>query len=194
MPLPGLAFDKGKHRYTFQGRPAPGVTSALQPWTNYGLADPEALRIAQELGTDVHDAVHLHNIGQLDESSLDETVAAYLEGWIKFLDDTGAVPIYSEYRVYSARFNYAGTLDNILELGKSQRLYDVKTGATVPKTVGPQTAAYNHAHKEMTGKRLMRRYCVHLRPHEYNVIALDDPRDWDIFKAALTMHRWDTGE
>ena len=58
----------------------------------------------------------------------------------------------------------------------------------MPRTVGPQTAAYNAA----LGLR-MPRYCCLLGPGTYKLNELKDPRDFDIFKAALTLYRWRTG-
>ncbi|KKK92433.1 hypothetical protein LCGC14_2703000, partial [marine sediment metagenome] len=35
------------------------------------------------------------------------------------------------------------------------------------------------------------RYCAHLKPDgKYDLHKLSDPRDWDIFKAALMLCKW----
>ena len=137
--------------------------------------------------------MHLWNVGELGDD-LDPRLDAYLDGWQKFLLETGAEVIYSEARVYSVKMNFAGTLDSIINIRMANRLCDIKTGEAVPRTVGPQTAAYNEAWHEMTGQRRMRRMCVQLKPNGYNVIHLNDPNDWNIYKAALTLHRWNTGD
>ncbi len=72
-------------------------------------------------------------------------------------------------------------------------MIDIKTGSGVPKTVGPQTAAYNEAWHAMTGQPRMQRSCVHLMPNSYSVKPLREPDDWDIFKAALLLHKWKQG-
>jgi hypothetical protein len=150
----------------------------------------ELLRAAAEFGNHVHAACHLFNIDDLLWGSLDPALIPYVEAWRDFLKQSGAIVISSEKKVYSARHGYAGTLDSICLLKKTKRIYDIKSGTAVPRTVGPQVEAYNRANREMTGERLMRRYCVHLTPKGYKVVALRDPRDWDIFKAALMLRKW----
>ena len=193
MSLPGFDFDARTHTYRFHGRQVPNVTSIMQPWSPFLLVEEEVLEAARVFGTAVHDAIHADNIGELDDSTLTPDVLACVNSWRELLDDLRASPIYSELRVYSRSLDYAGTLDTIVALKgtKEPRLFDVKTGSTVPKTVGPQTAAYNEAFKEMMQRgRGMRRYCAHIQTDKYRLIPLKDPRDWDVFKAALTVHRW----
>ena len=189
----GLKFDPGSHTYTLDGQPLPSVTSVLEPFSGLRFVDPQVLEAAALFGTHVHEAVDLYNRGELDEAWLIEEsplVHAHLEGWKRFLSESAAVVVASEQKVCHPKLQYAGTLDSILNVSKTNRLYDIKTGASVPETVGPQCAAYNRAYREMTGERLMKCYCVHLEPNKYTVHPLNDPRDWDVFKAALTLHRW----
>ena len=192
-----LVFEPGEHIYHYRGVKTPGVTGVLEPWNGLQFVDPQILAAAAQFGTHVHDACDLFNRDELDEDDLAECsplVWEHLQGWKLFLEYSGAVVVESELRVVSAKHGYAGTLDSICALQKTNRIYDIKTGAAVPKTVGPQVAAYNQAYREMTGRRLMKRYCVHLKANAYSVHPLQNPRDWDIFKAALTLHRWQTGE
>lgn len=191
----GLTRDAG-HVYRYKGAVRPGVTRVLSPHQNLDVVDPAILAAAAEFGQHVHEAVHLFNIGELDRGSLDPLVEAHLVQWERFLAESGAVVIYSEAKVYSARYGYAGQLDDICAMPKRQghTLIDVKTGAAVPRTSGPQTAAYNEAWHEMTGSRRMKRASVHLRESDYVFVPHTNPQDWDIFKAALILHRWNTGE
>ena len=192
-----LVFEPGEHVYHYRGVKTPGVTTVLQPWNGLEHVNPEILAAAAQFGTHVHDACDLFNRGELDAEDLRERspmVWEHVQGWKRFLDESGAVVIESELRVVSPKHGYAGTLDSICALKKTNRIYDIKTGAAVPKTVGPQIAAYNQAYREMTGSRLMKRYCVHLKSNAYTVHPLTNPSDWDIFAAALTLHRWATGE
>lgn len=189
----GLAFDEAAHAYTFHGEPVPGVTTVLEPWSGLEFVDPLTLQAAAEFGTHVHMACDFYNKGILDRSSLDPEIEAYLAGWEKYLEESGAVVVYSEAKVVHPVYKYAGTLDTICRLKKTNRLTDIKTGSAIPKTVGPQTAAYNEAWHAMTGQDRMRRQCVHLMPNDYTVQHLDRPDDWDIFKAALTLYQWKKG-
>ncbi len=147
-------------------------------------------------GTHVHEAVDLYNKDALDHSSLTPAVESYLMGWCRFLEESGFVVTASEERVYHPKMGYAGTLDSMGNFPKHKEiaLVDVKTGLTMPKSVGPQTAAYGEAWAVANKKRRPRRYCCLLGPGTYNLVALTDPRDFDVFKAALTIHRWNTGE
>lgn len=188
--VPGLTFDSGPHAYRFNGSPVPGVTGILHPYSGLEHVDAELLRVTAEFGTHVHQTIDLYDTGNLDRDSLDPALEAHLVVWEAFLEDTGAKVIYSEAKVYSRKHGYAGTLDKIVSWKGRNRIIDIKTGAAVPKTVGPQVQAYNRAWNEMTGQRRMPCYCCHLRPDRYTLHQLKDPRDWDIFKAALTLHRW----
>ena len=187
-----LVFNAEDHTYHHNGNPVPSVTTLLEPYSNLNCVDPQILAEAAEFGTNVHDAVDIWNRGMLDEEDLainSPLVCEYLEGWKKFIDDSGAVVIESECRVFSKK-GYAGTLDSICAVNKTNRIYDVKTGSTVPKSTGVQLAAYEAAYREMNGGKKMRRYCVHLKPKSYNLIPFNDPGDYDIFNAILTVRKW----
>lgn len=186
-----IEFEPEGHIYRVDGRVFPSVTQVLEPYTGLEFVDRETLRRAAEFGNHVHQAVHLYNVGELDEQSLDPALVPYLDGWKLFLYESGATVILSEHRVASRRYQFAGTLDDLLFWGNSKRLIDVKSGSVVPKTTGPQLAAYGRAYFEETGERIRYRRCVHL-PGEgkYKVIPLNNPRDWPIFQCALTIHKW----
>lgn len=173
----------------------PGVTSALEPFNDLAGIDPDVLRAAAEFGTHVHQAIDMLNRGELNRLSLTQAVEAYVVGWEYFLEDSGFVVVESEARVYHPKLGYAGTLDVIGNFPdhKELCLMDIKTSATVPRTVGPQTAAYSEAYAIERRRRRLRRYCCHVGPNKYNLIPLVDVRDFDIFKAALTLHKWQTG-
>lgn len=192
IALLDLEFNETTHTYQYQGKVVPSVTQILEPYSGLEYVDQQTLEATAEFGNHVHLATHLHDIGELDRSSLDPLVDDYLVGWEKFLKDSGAVPIYSETQIYSARLRVAGTLDRIMAWNRSNSnvMIDIKTGSSITRTVGPQTAAYDEIWHEMTGQRHMKRYCVHLKSKTYNLVKQDNPNDINIFRAALTMHRW----
>lgn len=188
---PGFTFEEGAHRYVYKGVPVPSVTQVLDRYSGLEYVAEDLLERARQLGTHVHKAVHLFNEERLELATLDPVLQAYLLGWQRFLDETGAVVIHSEQRLLSRNNGFAGTLDSIVHWGKSRRLVDVKTATAHPRTVGPQTAAYAEAWKEVHGETIRERYSVLLTPDgRYNLKKCDDPRDWNIFRAALTLHRW----
>ena len=186
-----LAFQSEGHRYFLDGRQLPSVTQILDPYTGLEYVDPELLRRAAEFGSHVHAACHLLNLEQLDDATLDPALAPYVHAWEQFLTDTGAIVLESERRVASEKYGYAGAIDTLVFWGRSNRLIDIKSSATMPRTVGPQTAAYSQAYLEETGQRVRDRYCVLLKPDgRYSTTKLSDPNDWNIFQAALVLHRW----
>lgn len=186
-----LQFNPVGHQYLLNNRPVPSVTQVLQPYSGLEFVDREVLARAAEFGTHVHEACHLLNLGRLDADNLDEALVPYVQAWAQFLEDTGAVVVLSEHRVASEAYNFAGTIDTIVHWGKSSRLVDIKSTSGVPRTVGPQTAAYRQALKESTGDSVRDRYCVQLKPDgRYALHKLTDPNDWNIFQSALNLHRW----
>jgi len=194
--MEGLQLTHKDHTWSYYGRKAAGVTQALSPYNNLNFVDPRVLEASSEFGKHVHLGVHLYNMGTLNYATLDGYLVPYIRGWEKFLDEAGATVLESETRVYSKTLNYAGILDTIISFNDraTDALVDVKTGTSVPQTVGPQTAAYARAYKEEHGGKLLRRYCVHLKQDAYALHRLNNPQDWDIFKAALLLHQWDKKE
>lgn len=185
-----LTFEPEEHRYFVDGREVPSVTKILEPYSCLEFVDKELLKRASEFGTNVHTACHLHDCGELDRAALDPELEPYLAGWEQFLADTGATVVLSEYRVASA-YGYAGTFDKLVAWGKSLRLIDIKSGSVVPRTVGPQVAAYVQAYAEESGAKIRDRYCLHLPGDgKYHAHKLNDARDWSIFQSALNVHRW----
>lgn len=185
-----LTFDEPTHVYELDGRQIPSVTQVLEPFSGMEFVDPIILKAASDFGTNVHIACDLFNNECLDWDQLDPALVPYVEAWDKCLRDTGAVVLKSEMRVFSSRLKCAGTLDDVVYLRNGECMYDIKSTAGVPRTVGPQTAAYAEFYKEMTGKRIKRRYCCHLKPDgRYALVELKEHSDWPIFQACLTLFR-----
>lgn len=192
-----LHFDEEAHAYTLNGRRVPSVTQVLDPLNALDGIPWDVLEAARIFGNHVHLACHWYNLGTLDWESLDDRLAAYVRGYVRFLTDTGFVVLASEERVASVKCGYAGTLDvrGLLPKPKSKLrcLVDLKSTATLPRTVGPQTAAYENALREMTGEKIDRRYCLHLKPDAYTFVPLKDGpgiQDFTLFLSALNVHRW----
>jgi hypothetical protein len=170
----------------------PGVTSVLEPLQLYDFADnpfitPEVLEAARNFGRHVHLAVHLFNMGVLDEGELDRPLVPYLGAWKLFLLETGCVITHSEQMVHHARYGYAGTLDSRGLLSNKRWLVDVKSGA-LPWTVGYQTAAYQEALP--VEERPKNRLCVQLlETGRYKVHEQKDAGDFQIFLSALNIFK-----
>lgn len=184
--FPKIQFDEPAHRYTVAGVVRPSVTQVLSVLDEYAGVDRELLERAARFGRNVHAAVDLFNRGVLDLADLDPALRPYLAGWRKFLKDTGARVIHSEFRVWHPTLHYCGTADVALEWG-GPILCDLKSGI-VPKSVGSQVAAYAKADNEH-GFRARRRICVQLKPDAYKMIPLKSPGDFERFVSCLNVWR-----
>lgn len=183
---PEIAFDEARHEYRIGGARWPSVTQVLDPLLELDGIPKHLLDAAARFGTHVHQACHLLNQGVLDEASLDPALRPYVDAWIKFLGDTKATVIASELRVAHLTLRYAGTLDAVVMWRGKRCLIDLKSTADIPRTVGPQTAAYMQA----LGQKLPR-YCVQLRADAtYRAVPLKDTADWNLFLSALNIHHW----
>ena len=188
-----------QHRYWLGTRQLPGVTATLQ---DAGLVDfsgvpPDVLEEARVRGTETHRATALDDAGQLDETTLAENVRPRLAAWRAFRAEREFEPILIEHLVYSARHGFAGTLDRVGIVPPSTTvLLDLKATYVIPRSVGPQTAAYQIAYEEAGNDAMpiTERWCVHLRGDgRYKVHPLTDPMDRAVWLAALTLARWKEG-
>ena len=183
-----LAFDEATHTYRWRGVVVPSVTQVLRPLIDLSGIPPAVLEAKRDLGTRVHAACQFDAEGDLDEATVEDDVAPYLEAWRRFLADTRAVVMASERRVFHPLYCYAGTLDLELMIASTPWLVDIKTSIATPLSTGPQTAAYLNARK---GIATMRRAALRLRPDAtYRLDQLQDADDWSVFLACLTLHRY----
>ena len=111
----------------------------------------------------------------------------YLTGWRTFLSDVSGVVIGSEVRVINRQLRYAGTLDSLVRIKGVTELVDIKATAAIPRTVGPQTAAYAQALGE---PRIKRRVVQLRRDGTYRTERLNESTDWNLFLSALNVHNW----
>lgn len=203
MLVGDLRFDPAAHVYTVGGQDVPGVTTVLKPLTaaEYAFVPREQMERAALLGQAVHQLIHFDQKGTLDEASLDPVLVPYLAMWRTFLATSGFMPVMSEQQVLSRRYGFAGTLDLFGTIRGEASLIDAKRTAAVPRTAGPQTAAYEIALREMypdavshcasgpNGGRI-NRYALHLMPDRWQLVPFRDPNDARVFLSALTLKPW----
>jgi hypothetical protein len=188
-----LEFEPVAHAYTLTGRTVPGVSTVLRPLLKFDDIPAEVLEAARLRGQHVHEACHLHTVGGLVWDSLEDDVAAYVRGYLKFQTEAGFVTLASEVRVASLKYQFAGTLDLYGVFQRGEAMVDMKATAVLPRTVGPQTAAYKQALEETTGQKSKRRYCLHLKPEAYKLVEVSDGKgvqDFTVFLSALNIYRW----
>lgn len=186
-----LDFDAATHTYTLEGRAIPNVTRVLEPLEHFDKVPPSILEYASERGTAVHRATELYDTGELDEASLDDELVPYLEGWKKFLDESGFQILRIERRVYHERYRYAGTLDRQGILGDDPWIIDIKTVSQLSPVTGLQTAAYADPAHEDKRTKAPRRGAVQLRPDgTYRLKEYREQTDFAVFLAALNLYNW----
>lgn len=182
-------FDPAAHRYTLNGRVLPSVTQILSGLDDFSKVPARALERARDRGTRVHSACNLDVLGTLDENTVDDEVAPYLAQFRRFLRESGFQPTLTECRVYDDVLWYAGTLDLFGDLpGCIDVQIDIKSGA-IPRSVGPQTAAYAYGLYKRAGIMTRRRYVLHLRPNTYSLPRLDSTDDFGAFCQELRKFR-----
>ena len=202
--MPNLVFHEDGHRYELDGRPVPGVTTALKVISaeDYRNVPEEVLTLKAAFGTAVHRVIELDCMDDLDLDALDDSLLPYYNGWRQFLAASGFRPLLSEGKVASVRYGYAGQLDLFGMLNGCYSLIDAKCVTTVMPSTGPQTAAYENALKEwrpdiVPPKAPVNRYALQLRPPPpggtaatWNLHRFTDPADFPVFLSALRIHNW----
>lgn len=194
-----IEFNEDQHSYTLDGTPVPSVTTVLSSVgiSDFSMVDDETLTRAVNYGQSVHNMTQLHDEGRLDESTLDPKLKVTLDLWREFKSKYISEWIGIEMRVASKKYGYAGTMDRVA-VSKDNELWlpDIKTGV---KTIAHpiQTAAYENAFREMTGeKKRINRMTIYLntkiKVEFYGKTSHEFKRDFNLFRCALTVHKFKT--
>lgn len=128
-----LQFDAAEHRYTVNGRIVPSVTQIISSVGLYEFdyVSAETLAIAAERGRFVHSMIEWYEHGELDESTIDPELQGYFDAYLS-MKAAGQIPAKAdliEWRGYSEKFGYAGTLDMMFG---EEWVHDHKTGVKSP--------------------------------------------------------------
>lgn len=192
-------FDEATHTYTLDGKVMPSVTQILKPLTEaiYRFVPDDVMADAADLGRAVHKACELLARGTLDEDSLHPDIVPYLDGYRRFIAESGFRPVLIEEPAYHPQLGYAGMLDVFGAQADRPTLIDIKTTSTItPAIVGPQTAAYGdmvirHPAMEALGKQKLVRSAVHLiGDGTYRQVFFKDDADRSVFVSLLNIHHW----
>ena len=128
-----LQFDEAAHRYTVNGKIIPSVTQIISAVGLYefDFVSKQTLAIAAERGRIVHTYIEWYEKGVLDWTSIDPDLAGYFDAYIaaKAAGVLPGTPTAIEERVYSEKYQYAGTLDQMFG---ERWINDLKTGAESP--------------------------------------------------------------
>jgi hypothetical protein len=154
-------------------------------------------------GTAVHDLAEQLVHGEAVE--VPEELEPYVDGYLRFLDDWGIVPVLTEKVIGSRRDWYAGRFDLIatsphLNQGRPVMI-DLKTSSGVYGETALQTAAYSLAEfwqdddgREHPLPEIVASYVAHVTPDGTVLYQLAADRDQmtrhlDMFRAAAFTHR-----
>ena len=145
--------------------------------------------IASVQGTDIHQFIEDYIKGNQLSLNLDDTENMKLRAFKKFLDEYKPQFEECERIVYSRKYDYCGTLDFTAIIDNKSYLGDFKSSKGIRLHNNFQTAAYQHAYEEETGKRFDGRMIVRLdKSGEPEVqITTDRTKDFNAFKSALTI-------
>lgn len=183
-----LSFDPEEHKYFLDGKELISVTRvlALAGLTNlFNRDEAAALR-----GRYVHQACCLLDEDNLDFETLDPVLVPYIMAYQKFKDDYPHKVIEKELKVFSATYQFAGTLDRIIGIEDRLAILDIKTG-TPDLATALQIAGYQICWEEMTAKRISKRFGLHLKNDKnYSLVEYKNKQDKNVFLAALAMCRW----
>jgi len=190
--MDGLVFHEEGHTYLLDGKEIPSVTTVMEDLlVSYAGVPGQILEAARQRGTNVHRAIELHHLNDLEQASLEPEIADYFWQYLLFEKHSGFKMRRSEERVFSRKYGYAGTLDLEGELHRSSVLVDIKTSSVIMPAVGPQTAAYLEALIERTkSRRKYRRYALQLRRDGYKLVPQECARDMTMFLSALNIYTW----
>lgn len=185
-----ILFDEAEHSYLVNGRRFPSVTQVLSLLEDLSGIDGNTLEYARERGHAVHVGMALLVRNELEWETLDDELYSYLRGGQRFLIESGVTVIASECRVADESLRLAGTLDLVAHYRNAESVFDFKATAAMPPSVGLQTAAYERLYRATYGGRERRRWCVRLKPNDYQLSEMKDPTDWSYFQSALNCHHW----
>jgi hypothetical protein len=132
----------------------------------------------------------------LEWSTLDQSYVNYVVAARKFLRELEVKVLVSEYRMGDEAMKVAGTLDVLGIIKRNTWVVDWKAVAMVPRTAGPQTAAYDWLYRRQMGggSRPMKRAAVQLLPNgEYKLYPFEDTRDLNVFFSALNIWHFRNG-
>lgn len=182
--MPELTFQEEDHIYMLDGVVIPSVTQALHA---EGFIDDRWFTEESSIrGTYVHLASHMHDMGTLDEDTLDPVLVPYLDGYKQFLDDTGFEVLESEVRQYHKTYLYAGTPDKKGLLYGRRSLIDLKSGK--PEAwVKLQLGGYWLLDEPCDC------YSLQLKPdgtYNFSEKIKDIRHQGQVFLSALVCHQW----
>jgi len=151
------------------------------------------MEVARLFGDAAHYACHLDNLRKLNEKTLDDKIKPYLDSWRWLKSKFSLTIIESEISLYSERYDFAGTIDNVASSFRTDiAIYDIKTSASLSPVTALQTAGYAILLAEEMGRRpeQIPRFGVRLKPGEPEIQPYTDKTDIYVFLGILSGFNW----
>ncbi len=190
--MPDLILDEKEHIYRLDGRILPGVTKILEH--NFGTR-PYWTERSAEKGKALHLAIHYLVTGGVDWNTVNDEIKPKVEAFQKFLKETGYKIIDSEIKLFSQRYQFAGTIDLILEGDRTLILADIKS--SIEPMVDLQLGGYSILYNEYTEflpakKKIKKAIAIELKENgNYNLRWVKDlKRSKRIFLSCHAVAGW----
>lgn len=196
------------HRYFKDGKEIPGCTRVLDMSgiADYGMVRADVLERKSEIGRLTHTACHYFDEGNLDWSSVPESVKPKVDAWAKFSQSEAFKPFPDriEYQT-AAEVNgmaYGCRIDRAGLMRGRPAILELKTTAQIMPAHGIQLAGYGLAiaHTSETPEaplshlaRFLRweRYAVQLKEDgSFRLVAFTEKNDASVFLWALGIAWW----
>ncbi len=178
-------FDEQNHKYSYGGKILPSVTTIIKETLN--IQYPEYAIYHATRGTFVHKAIELYLNGNLDFSSIDETIRPYLDSFIKFQEQAKIEPVLLEERFADKALTFAGTVDIVGKVKGKTYLFDIKTGQK-QDSYNAQMAGYKKLLND-NDINIDGIYILDLKPSGCKVIKIEKiEKYWELFEGMLRVY------
>lgn len=203
IPKPGLIKWAGRFV-------AEGAIRDFNHWSE--MSDDEAFEYlsglpdrrrnsSANLGSAIHAAIDAVANGKEYKEQTPQA-QEYVNGFFKFVEDFKPKFLATEQSVFSKTHGYAGTLDAIIRIGRTNIILDTKTGNRIYPEVALQLAAYKNADfigrvdsgEEIELPPIKKGAVLHLGPNTYSLV--DVRVDEEVFEAFLSVkdvYYWSEG-
>lgn len=188
------------------------VEACLQPNKKYhGLEIGEIIAAAREqhtirktdaasLGTKAHLWAESYIKGEKPKTPKDKKIKLVTNNFLQWIDEYKVKFLEREKKVYSRKYNYAGTIDFEAEINGELCIGDFKTSSGIWDDYRLQIAAYNAARTEETGNDYKASWIVkfakeldkeeYTKPFEALYIPKEEhEKDFQAFLGALSLKR-----
>ena len=184
-----IKFLDEDHSYWLGEKRLPSVTQLMKPLFDFEWINKEVLERKSAIGSAVHKATEIFDLGLQFESDLHPLVQPYFEAYQKFTDEIKPTWQGIEERVHNKSLGYAGTLDRFGVIQGEESLLDIKCVATVSAGAFVQCSAYAEARGNPNAKR----FALQLKPDgkfELHESKAAHREDFGVFISCITQHRW----